>query len=126
MSIKTIELNGEEFELKMTFKSLAAFGIVKNKVEENTEKIGNLAMGLMTGDIFSLKEAIANMSGKNSKDVEKQLEQATEEEIETAFENVLDFLETNPLTKQASKMIIPEMKSGMKKLKAEMSAQTTE
>ncbi|MBS9336407.1 tail assembly chaperone [Fructobacillus papyrifericola] len=130
MSQATITINGNQYDLKVTFKFLSAFGIVKNDFENNIESMGNIVMGIVGGDPYALVKALSAMSGKDEATVQSDVENA--DDLEQAFEAVENLLVVSPLTKTTvSKIIKPikdtfdNMDKKMEEVMAEKS-QTTE
>ncbi|NLS38698.1 hypothetical protein GHU05_07160 [Fructobacillus tropaeoli] len=108
MAQTTITINGNQYDLKVTFKFLSAFGIVKNDFENNIEAMGNIVMGIVGGDVFALTKALSAMSGKDEADVQADVENA--EDLEPAFSAVENLLVESPLTKKTVSKIINPIK----------------
>lgn len=108
MSQTTITINGNQYDLKVTFKFLAAFGIVKNDFENNIEKMGNIVMGIVGGDPYALVKALSAMSGKDEATVQADIENA--DDLDQAFEAVENLLVESPLTKTTVSKIIKPIK----------------
>lgn len=108
MAQTTITINGNQYDLKVTFKFLSAFGIVKNDFENNIEAMGNIVMGIVGGDAFALTKALSAMSGKSEADVQADVENA--DDLDEAFEAVENLLVTSPLTKTTVSKIINPIK----------------
>lgn len=108
MAQTTITINGNQYDLKVTFKFLAAFGIVKNDFENNIEAMGNIVMGIVGGDAFALTKALSAMSGKSESDVQADVENA--DDLDDAFEAVENLLVISPLTKTTVSKIINPIK----------------
>jgi hypothetical protein len=108
MAQTTITINGNQYDLKVTFKFLAAFGIVKNDFENNIEAMGNIVMGIVGGDAFALTKALSAMSGKDEADVQEDVENA--DDLDQAFSAVENLLVTSPLTKTTVSKIIKPIK----------------
>ncbi|MBS9334999.1 tail assembly chaperone [Fructobacillus sp. M1-13] len=108
MAQTTITINGNQYDLKVTFKFLSAFGIVKNDFENNIEAMGNIVMGIVGGDAFALTKALSAMSGKSEADVQADVENA--DDLDEAFQAVENLLVTSPLTKTTVSKIIKPIK----------------
>lgn len=108
MSQATITINGNQYDLKVTFKFLSAFGIVKNDFENNIESMGNIVMGIVGGDPYALVKALSAMSGKDEATVQSDVENA--DDLGQAFEAVENLLVTSPLTKTTVSKIIKPIK----------------
>ncbi|CAK1223975.1 MULTISPECIES: tail assembly chaperone [Fructobacillus] len=108
MSQTTITINGNQYDLKVTFKFLSAFGIVKNDFENNIETMGNIVMGIVGGDPYALVKALSAMSGKDEETVQSDIENA--DDLDQAFESVENLLVTSPLTKTTVSKIIKPIK----------------
>lgn len=108
MAQTTITINGNQYDLKVTFKFLSAFGIVKNDFENNIEAMGNIVMGIVGGDAFALTKALSAMSGKSEADVQADVENA--DDLDEAFEAVENLLVNSPLTKTTVSKIIKPIK----------------
>ncbi|CAK1249815.1 hypothetical protein [Fructobacillus cardui] len=108
MSQTTITINGNQYDLKVTFKFLSAFGIVKNDFENNIETMGNIVMGIVGGDPYALVKALSAMSGKDEETVQSDIEIA--DDLDQAFESVENLLVTSPLTKTTVSKIIKPIK----------------
>ncbi len=108
MAQTTITINGNQYDLKVTFKFLSAFGIVKNDFENNIEAMGNIVMGIVGGDAFALTKALSAMSGKDEADVQEDVENA--DDLDQAFSAVENLLVTSPLTKTTVSKIIKPIK----------------
>lgn len=108
MSQATITINGNQYDLKVTFKFLSAFGIVKNDFENNIESMGNIVMGIVGGDPYALVKALSAMSGKDEATVQADVENA--DDLDQAFEAVENLLVTSPLTKTTVSKIIKPIK----------------
>lgn len=108
MAQTTITINGNQYELKVTFKFLSAFGIVKNDFENNIEAMGNIVMGIVGGDVFALTKALSAMSGKDEADVQADVENA--DDLDQAFSAVENLLVESPLTKKTVSKIINPIK----------------
>lgn len=108
MSQTTITINGNQYDLKVTFKFLASFGIVKNDFENNIEKMGNIVMGIVGGDPYALVKALSAMSGKDEETVAADIENA--DDLDQAFEAVENLLVSSPLTKTTVSKIINPIK----------------
>lgn len=105
---QTITINGNQYDLKVTFKFLSAFGIVKNDFENNIEAMGNIVMGIVGGDVFALTKALSAMSGKDEAEVQADVENA--EDLEPAFSAVENLLVESPMTKKTVSKIINPIK----------------
>ncbi|WP_349551383.1 tail assembly chaperone [Leuconostoc pseudomesenteroides] len=116
-----VEINGTTYDLKMTFKALKAFGIVKNDFENTTEKIGNIVMGIVGGDVFTLMEALTALSGKSEKEVQTDIEAS--EDLQPAFDAVENLLQSSPMTKKAVGMVIEPVKEAFKDIDKKMIAE---
>ncbi|GAO99832.1 tail assembly chaperone [Fructobacillus ficulneus] len=114
----TLEINGHDYELKMTFKALKAFDIVNDDFQKNTEKIGNIVMGIVGGDVFALKSALVAMTGNSSNTVQEDLENA--DNLDDAFGAVENLLLESPLTKKTVKMVYEPIKDGFKQAEEKM------
>ncbi|CAK1224365.1 unnamed protein product [Fructobacillus cardui] len=110
MSQTTITINGNQYDLKVTFKFLSAFGIVKNDFENNIEAMGNIVMGIVGGDPYALVKALSAMSGKDEETVKSDVENAEADDLDQAFEAVENLLVTSPLTKTTVSKIIKPIK----------------
>lgn len=108
MSQATITINGNQYDLKVTFKFLSAFGIVKNDFENNIESMGNIVMGIVGGDPYALVKALSAMSGKDEATVQADVENA--DDLDQAFEAVENLLVASPLTKMTVSKIIKPIK----------------
>ncbi|GAP01932.1 hypothetical protein FFRU_170050 [Fructobacillus fructosus] len=108
MSQATITINGNQYDLKVTFKFLSAFGIVKNDFENNIESMGNIVMGIVGGDPYALVKALSAMSGKDEATVQVDVENA--DDLDQAFETVENLLVASPLTKTTVSKIIKPIK----------------
>lgn len=108
MSQATITINGNQYDLKVTFKFLSAFGIVKNDFENNIESMGNIVMGIVGGDPYALVKALSAMSGKDEATVQSDVENA--DDLDQAFEAVENLLVVSPLTKTTVSKIIKPIK----------------
>lgn len=108
MSQTTITINGNQYDLKVTFKFLSAFGIVKNDFENNIESMGNIVMGIVGGDPYALVKALSAMSGKDEATVQADVENA--DDLDQAFEAVENLLVASPLTKTTVSKIIKPIK----------------
>ncbi|WP_338354428.1 tail assembly chaperone, partial [Fructobacillus tropaeoli] len=108
MSQATITINGNQYDLKVTFKFLSAFGIVKNDFENNIETMGNIVMGIVGGDPYALVKALSAMSGKDEATVQADVENA--DDLDQAFEAVENLLAASPLTKTTVSKIIKPIK----------------
>ena len=108
MSQATITINGNQYDLKVTFKFLSAFGIVKNDFENNIESMGNIVMGIVGGDPYALVKALSAMSGKDEATVQSDVENA--DDLNQAFEAVENLLVVSPLTKTTVSKIIKPIK----------------
>ncbi|CAK1241263.1 hypothetical protein [Fructobacillus cardui] len=108
MAQTTITINGNQYELKVTFKFLSAFGIVKNDFENNIEAMGNIVMGIVGGDVFALTKALSAMSGKDEANVQADVENA--DDLDQAFSAVENLLVESPLTKKTVSKIINPIK----------------
>ncbi|QHJ83689.1 MAG: hypothetical protein [Caudoviricetes sp.] len=108
MSQTTITINGNQYDLKVTFKFLSAFGIVKNDFENNIETMGNIVMGIVGGDPYALVKALSAMSGKDEETVQSDIENA--DDLDQVFESVENLLVTSPLTKTTVSKIIKPIK----------------
>ena len=108
MSQATITINGNQYDLKVTFKFLSAFGIVKNDFENNIESMGNIVMGIVGGDPYALVKALSAMSGKDEATVQSDVENA--DDLDQAFEAVENLLVASPLTKTTVSKIIKPIK----------------
>ncbi len=108
MSQATITINGNQYDLKVTFKFLSAFGIVKNDFENNIESTGNIVMGIVGGDPYALVKALSAMSGKDEATVQSDVENA--DDLDQAFEAVENLLVASPLTKTTVSKIIKPIK----------------
>lgn len=108
MSQATITINGNQYDLKVTFKFLSAFGIVKNDFENNIESMGNIVMGIVGGDPYALVKALSAMSGKDEATVQSDVENA--DDLDQAFSAVENLLVTSPLTKTTVSKIIKPIK----------------
>ncbi|MCK8628092.1 tail assembly chaperone [Fructobacillus cardui] len=108
MAQTTISINGNQYDLKVTFKFLSAFGIVKNDFENNIETMGNIVMGIVGGDPYALVKALSAMSGKDEETVQSDIENA--DDLDQAFESVENLLVTSPLTKTTVSKIIKPIK----------------
>lgn len=117
----TIEINGHDYELKMTFKALKAFNIVTDDVQKNIENTGNIVMGVLSGDIFALKQALVAMTGKSNNEVQEDMENA--DDLTEAFEAVENLLKDSPLTKKSVKMVYKPIKDGLEQAEKQMEGQ---
>lgn len=108
MAQTTITINNNQYDLKVTFKFLSAFGIVKNDFENNIETMGNIVMGIVGGDPYALVKALSAMSGKDEATVQADVENA--DDLDQAFEAVENLLVTSPLTKTTVSKIIKPIK----------------
>lgn len=108
MSQATITINGNQYDLKVTFKFLSSFGIVKNDFENNIEVMGNIVMGIVGGDPYALVKALSAMSGKDEATVQADVENA--DDLDQAFEAVENLLVVSPLTKTTVSKIIKPIK----------------
>lgn len=108
MAQTTITINGNQYDLKVTFKFLSAFGIVKNDFENNIEAMGNIVMGIVGGDAFALTKALSAMSGKDEATVQADVENA--DNLDEVFQAVENLLVTSPLTKTTVSKIIKPIK----------------
>lgn len=117
----TLEINGHDYKLKMTFKALKAFNIVSDDVQKNIEQTGNIVMGVLSGDIFALKQALVAMTGKSNADVQEDMENA--DDLTEAFEAVENLLKDSPLTKKSVKMVYKPIKDGLEQAEKQMEDQ---
>lgn len=107
-----VKLNDKKYELKLTIRAMKELGLFSDSVESNVENMGQLIMGLELRDIRTLVTVLQILTGFNHDELMVAVERT--KDIEQVFTIVMDFFNSNALTKAMYKRFKPVMDNALK------------
>ncbi|MCF1843904.1 phage tail protein [Lactobacillus jensenii] len=119
--MKKIKLGTKTYNLELTLNNLKDFGMLPSKVEDNTAKLAELIAALRLGDAFTLCEVLEKLLAKDgltSEEIEELV--SKDKNLDTLFDDLVDFFSTAPLTKRMMKKILPTLDNSLKEMDAKL------
>lgn len=115
------KFNGRNYEAALRIKDLKDLGFVPSKYEDNAEKLARIVASLKGGDVFTLAkvlEVILGSTGLKKSDIEDGLAKA--DDIDSLFDQSIDFFEKSPLTRRMTAMFMPTIDKTFKEMKQQL------